>query len=125
MAAENGNCHGLIVDFRLWVRPIHIIILGLLIACASVAWQYYKDTKTAFIYSETTPAQIPHAPLAFEERQFRLELRKFVSSLDEVYKKLGREIYCRKGKIIVQTSIRMKDISPETQLVSMKAHRCY
>ena len=34
-----------------------------------------------------TPA---HAPLTFEERQFRLELRKFVSSLDEAYKKLRR-----------------------------------
>jgi len=32
----------------------------------------------------------PHVALTFEEKQFRLELRKFVSSLDDAYGKLGR-----------------------------------
>lgn len=42
-----------------------------------------KDDIPIFI----TPS---HAPLTFEEKQFRLELRKFVSSLDDAYGKLTR-----------------------------------
>jgi hypothetical protein len=84
---------------------LHVISIGLLIACGGAAWQYYnKGSKTApEIPSDAVSVQIPpHTPLTFEEKQFRLELRKFVLYLAEATEKLQRlfgEKSCRTQKL--------------------------
>lgn len=67
----------------IWIRPVKNLIGKFKSSCITLG--------IVKIPSETVSAKItPRVPLTFDEKQFRLELRKFVASLDDAYVKLMR-----------------------------------